>query len=273
MRHINLNNEIKFDHFGEIIHLSQYAVRLIGVIEAVSSTQEPVRLEALARMTGMSRATAYRLLDSLCAAGVLLREPKGAGFSPGPRLCAASLNLLSHGQLRNARHAMLQALVSRLRETCNFTTYHQGAVLYVDRVEADWPVRLTLQPGSTTPIHSTSSGKLYLALMRAKERRRFLHDMEIPRHTAKTITDPAALELEMREIRRTRVAFDDQGYLDGLVSVAVPVYGVARSVLGAVSVHGPLSRLSLARATAIVPELRRAAAELSDAYRKLVELS
>ncbi len=251
--------------------MTQLAVRLIRVIEAVASTEEPVRLEQLSRAAGVSRATAYRLLDALCESGVLLREPRGAGFSPGPRLCAASLNLLSHGSLRSARHAMLQTLVARIRETCNFTTYHQGAVLYVDRVEADWPVRLTLQPGSTTPIHATSSGKLYLALMRAKERRRFLYDLEIPRHTGKTITDPVALEAELREIRRKRVAYDNQGYLDGLVSVAVPVYGAARHVLGAVSVHGPISRLPMDRAVAIVPELRRAAAELSAAYRRIAD--
>ena len=38
-------------------------------------------------------------------------------------------------------------------------------MLYLDRVEAQWPLRLTLDVGSHVPLHCTASGKLFLALM------------------------------------------------------------------------------------------------------------
>ena len=36
-------------------------------------------------------------------------------------------------------------------------------MLYIDRVEAQWPLRLSLDVGSHVPLHCTASGKLLLA--------------------------------------------------------------------------------------------------------------
>jgi IclR family acetate operon transcriptional repressor len=249
--------------------VSAAGLRALDVIDAVTASVLPVSLAQIMASTKMSKATAYRLVEDLCQAGFLLREPKGTGFSAGPRLNAMSLNLMSNGAFRSARRAILQTLVSQIGETCNFTTFHDGAVLYVDRVEASWPLRLHLQPGSVTPLFCTSSGKLYLSLMPTAQRKRLLMASPIPRFTPKTITDPRLLELELARIRKLGVSTDDEGYLEGLISVALPVYGLNRSILGTVAVHAPVARLSLERGLAYVPQIRRAASELASAYRRV----
>jgi DNA-binding IclR family transcriptional regulator len=48
---------------------------------------------------------------------------------------------------------VLAALVARIGETCNFTTFDRAQVLDLDRVEAAWPLRLTLDVGSHVPLH------------------------------------------------------------------------------------------------------------------------
>ena len=244
--------------------------RVFLAIEAVAQASEPLSLEQIASAACLSRATVYRLVAALCNSGILLREPKGAGFSPGPRLGAIALTLVSTRSLHSLRQNILQSLAARIGETCNFTTLHDNHVLYVERVESGWPVPMRLKAGSTTPLLCTSSGKLYLSQMPAKERHRLLHSAPIPRFTDKTITDPAVLEAELREIRTRRIAIDDGGYLDGLVSSAVPVFGRNRTIIGTVSVHGPRERLSPARALVVVPELRRAAVQLAETYRQIV---
>ena len=249
--------------------MSHAGFRAIDVIEAVAGSALPLSVETITGSAKISRATAYRLINELCDAGVLLREPKGAGFSPGPRLNAMSLSLMSNGSFRSARHAILKTLVAQIGETCNFTTFHNGSVLYVDRVESEWPLRLMLQPGSVTPLFCTSSGKLYLSQMPAAQRKRLLNGAPIPRFTHKTVTDPQKLEQELQRIRRLRVSTDDEGYLAGLISVAVPVYGMHKNIMGTVSVHAPAARLSLDRAMSHLAQIRRAAADLGAAYRRI----
>ncbi len=249
--------------------MSIAALRTFELIRAVVASAKPLSIDAIVATTKLPRATAYRLVSALCTQNVLLREPKGSGFSPGPRLNELSLLLMSGGSFQAARHAILQALVAQVGETCNFTTFHDGQVLYVDRVESEWPLRLTLHPGSVTPLFCTSSGKLYLSFMPPAQRKRLLHAAPIPRFTDKTITDPATLEKELARIRRTRVSTDEGAFLAGLISLAVPVYGLNKSVIGTVAVHALEARLSLERALKFLPYFRRAAADLSIAYRRL----
>lgn len=244
------------------------SLRSFQIAEAIASMPEPASLGAIAAMTGIPRPTVHRFIDALVGSGVLLREPHGKAYSVGRRLSAMAVDVMGHSSLRNDRRSILTTLVDQIGETCNFTTLDVNDVVYVDRVEAAWPLRVHLQPGSRVPIHCTSSGKLFLAHMPAHKRRRLVYDTPLKRFTAKTITEPARLDAELKRIRKTKISTDDEGYFAGLISVAVPVIGRNRRMIGAVAVHAPAARLSLKSALAQISLLKRAASDLGGLYRQ-----
>jgi len=244
------------------------SLRSIAIAEVVALASEPVSLNRIAITTGIPKPTVHRFINTLVESRLLLREAHRKAYSAGERLSAMAIGIMSHSSLRNERRSILRSLVDQIGETCNFTTVDVNDVVYVDRVEAAWPLRLHLQPGSHVPIHCTSSGKLFLAHMPARQRRRLLYGAAIKRYTPKTITDPARLEAELVRIRKTKISTDDEGYLAGLISVAVPVLGRNRRMIGAVAVHAPTARMSLKRALAHVSLLRRAASDLGRIYRQ-----
>lgn len=244
------------------------SARSLGVVETVALAPGPASLDQIAAATGIPKPSLHRLIHGLVASGYLLREPRGKTYSAGERLAAMAVGIMSHSALRNARRAILNGLVEQIGETCNFTTLDGHQIVYVDRVEAAWPLRVHLQPGSHVPIHCTSSGKLFLAHMVPRQRERLLHGAPLKRFTSKTITDAARLELELKRIRKSKVATDDEGYLAGLISVAVPVLGLNRRMIGTVAVHAPTARMSLKQALEHVGLLKAAASELGRIYRQ-----
>ncbi len=243
------------------------SLRSIAIAEVVVRASEPVSLDGIATATGIPKPTLRRLISTLVESGVLLREVHAKTYSVGDRLSAMAVSIMSHSSLRNERRSILKGLVDQIGETCNFTTLDVTEIIYVDRVEAAWPLRVHLQPGSHVPIHCTSSGKLFLAHMPARQRRRVLYGAPIKRYTGKTITDPARLEAELARIRKTKISTDDEGYLAGLISVAVPVLGRNRRIIATVAVHAPTARMSLKRALGHVGLLKRAASDLGRIYR------
>jgi IclR family transcriptional regulator, acetate operon repressor len=244
------------------------SLRSIEIAEVVALASEPVSLDGIASATRIPKPTLHRFINKLVESGVLLREAHGKFYSAGERLSAMAMGVMSHSSLRNERRSILRALVDRIGETCNFTTLDVHEIVYVDRVEAAWPLRVHLQPGSHVPIHCTSSGKLFLAHMPARQRRRLLYGAALKRFTDKTITDPARLATELTRIRKTKISTDDEGYLAGLISVAVPVLGRDRRMIGTVAVHAPTARMSLKRALQDVGLLKRAASDLGMIYRQ-----
>jgi DNA-binding IclR family transcriptional regulator len=250
------------------LHQYSPSLRSLQVAELVALAPAPVTLNAIASTTGIPKPSLHRVINALVQYGVLLREPHGKAYSVGMRLTAMAAGVMSHSSLRDERRAILIGLVDQIGETCNFTTLDGNDIVYVDRVEAAWPLRVHLQPGSHVPIHCTSSGKLFLAHMPARKRRQLVCGRPLKRFTSKTITDPDRLEAELRRIRKTKISTDDEGYFAGLISVAVPVLGRDRRMIGTVAVHAPTARLSLKEALGHVALLKRAASDLGRIYKQ-----
>jgi DNA-binding IclR family transcriptional regulator len=241
-------------------------LRSFLIAEAVAGKAQPLKLEAICDATAIPKGSAHRLVNGLVQTGFLVRDAGSKTYSVGPRLSALGLSAQLHSSMRGERHAVLKTLVDQVGETCNMTTLDGAEIVYIDRVESAWPLRLHLQAGSRVPIHCTSSGKLFLSQMRASHRKRVLNRAPLKRYTSKTITDVARLESELARIRRSRVATDDEGFLAGLISVAVPVVDRRGEMIAAVAVHAPSARLSLREGLEHVGLLRWAADELARLY-------
>ena len=168
--------------------------------------------------------------------------------------------------VRAPRRAILKRLAEELGETVNLTMLDGSEVVYLERVETEWPLRMTLQPGSHVPLHCTASGKLLLALLPAAQRRRIVRELALVRYTDNTIVERRALDAELVAIRRHAFATDNEEYLAGLVCVAVPVAAPDGRNVACVAVHAPVARLTLERALTHVPALKRAAAALGATF-------
>lgn len=237
--------------------------RAIAVMEHVAQAERPVSLAELGEALELPKATIHRIALSLESLSILLRDPGSKRYGIGHRYAALAAGTLGNSSLRGVRHAIMQRLVDEIGETCNFTMLDGASVLYIDRVEAHWPLRMHLQPGSRVPLHCTASGKLFLANLRSTVRQRLLSSLRLERHTANTITDPGALTRALERVRADKVGTDNEEFLDGLVAVAVPVSGARKRVCAALAVHGPTARLSFDQALGHVPKLHAAAAELA----------
>jgi IclR family acetate operon transcriptional repressor len=241
-------------------------LRAFALLERLAAAQAPLSLNEATAGAGLPKPTVYRMLAMLEAAGLVARDPGARRVSAGPRLTRFALDVMRHGAASGARRAILQQLAASIGETCNLTLLDGFEVVYLDRVESAWPLRVALQPGSRVPLHCTASGKLLLALLPAARRRRIVAALALTRYTDNTIVDARRLDAELTRVRRERLAVDNEEYLAGLVCVAVPVTSARGRVAACVAVQAPAARMPLPAALAHVPALRRAAAALAEAF-------
>lgn len=241
-------------------------LRAVSVLEALVAAERPAALAELTGLVRLPKPTLYRMLGMLESAGLVMREPGARRYAPGPRLAALGRNVMLNGAQRAARRAILARLVEEIGETCNFTMLEGAEVIYVDRVEAAWPLRMNLTSGSRVPLHCTASGKLLLALLPKPTRERLTAQLALPRYTDTTITDRKALGAELARIRANRYATDNEEYHAGLVCVAVPVMDGRKRACAALAVQAPVSRMPLERALGYLPTLRRAAEAMGSTF-------
>jgi DNA-binding IclR family transcriptional regulator len=191
------------------------------------------------------------------------RDPGARRYAPGPRLASLARNVMLNATLRSERHAILAQLVEEIGETCNFTMLDGDRVVYLDRVEAAWPLRMNLSSGSRVPLHCSASGKLLLAFLPKASRERIIGHISLTPYTATTLTDRRRLTAELARIRTNRYATDNEEFHAGLACVAVPVMDGRKRACAALAVHAPVSRMPLTRALEYLPQLRRAAVAMA----------
>lgn len=241
---------------------STAAGRSLAVLAAVAGEGRAISLADIAVRVGLPKASAHRICEQLVLQGYLMRDVGERSFAVGPQLRRLALDTLNHGSARGLRHAVLAELVRAVGETCNFTTLDGTAVLYLDRVEAQWPLRLTLDVGSHVPLHCTASGKLLLASLPKPQRDAVIDHLDLARMTASTITSADELRAECDRIAQDGHSCDREEFMSGLIAVAVPVRDAHGTVRAGIAVHAPTARMGLADALSQLPAMRRAAARM-----------
>src|SRR4030095_13809189 len=113
----------------------------------------------------------------------------------------------------------LSELAAKTGETASFYVRHGDERLCLFRVESANPIRMHVQPGDTRPMDKSAIAQVLRKYTSAVP----LPDDELPLFTS-GITDPHAAAL------------------------AMPVFGIGNTLIGALSISGPVSRLTPARA-------------------------
>jgi len=239
------------------------SIRSLHVLEAVVAADRPMSIAEVMAATGLPKATVHRLCGLLEEEGFLAPDVGGKGLSVGHRMRELALGVMAMGGVDAYRHRILTELSQEIGETCNLTVPVGSEILYVDRVETEWPLRTQLPVGSRVPLHCTASGKLYLSSMPAAKRRNLISRLPLEGFTPNTIVDADALGRELENIRRTKVGTDNEEFVSGMVAAAVPITDPRGRLAAILAFHAPVIRMNMEQALVHVPVLERAAALLS----------
>ena len=251
---------------GEAVPAGSAILRAMKVLEAIAACHAPPQLAEICKAVDLPKPTVFRILSTLEHAGLVAREPGSKRYHCGPRMNQLASEVLLTSPARSARRAILEELVEQVGETCNLTIANGNTVLCLDRVETSWPLKITITAGTTVPIHSSASGKLFMAHMPRRSRERLVRQLPLVGNTAQTITDPARLFEEFDRIRELGYSTECEEYLPGIIAMAVPVNDADGRIVAAVSVHAPISRLPLDEAVELLPELQSAAETMSQTF-------
>ena len=242
--------------------------KAFSVLEVVSLNPEATRMAEIIRGTGMTKPTAHRVVNMLLDMGFLERDGLDTGFIEGAGLVDLAHRTLAAAAPRSLRHSILQGISEQVGETVNYGVLSGSEVLYLDRVEAKWPLGLRFDAGSRVPAHCTAVGKLLLSRMPDSDLRALVESMPMSAYTANTITAVEPLLSTLANMRRDGIGTDDQEFMHGVVCVSVPVVDDNGRCFGGIAVSAPEARMTLNQMLTYVPQMRKAAANLAATYRR-----
>jgi IclR family acetate operon transcriptional repressor len=241
----------------------QSLTRGLTILEKLSEIEGGATLTDIAQRVGLAASTAHRLLNTLEKMHYVHQDGELGVWTIGLKAFTVGSAFVSHRDFAIQSHSYLRRLMDQSGETANLSILDGYDVVFIAQVQCREIMRMLVKLGSRHPIHASGSGKAILAALPDDMVQDILAKHGLPRHTEHTIVTPDGLWSAIKLIRRHGYAYDDEEHALGLRCVAAAVYDEYSEPLGAISLAGPLSRLTDERIRALGPLVARTAAEIT----------
>ncbi|MFN2327789.1 MAG: IclR family transcriptional regulator C-terminal domain-containing protein [Chromatocurvus sp.] len=216
--------------------------RGLEVISAFSRTKPKMTLSDMARATGMTRATVRRLLLTLVREGYA--QTDGKYFSLQPKVLKLGFAVISSMGIWEVAQPIMNSLSEKLEESCFAAVLDGYDVTYVARANSDRLVNIGISVGSRAPVHAVSTGRVLMAALSDDKLQRYLDEGDFEKVTPLTTVSKVKLRAEIDEVRARGWSIVDQELEVGLRSISVPIRGSDGTVIAALNVCCPSSRIS-----------------------------
>jgi IclR family transcriptional regulator, pca regulon regulatory protein len=234
--------------------------RSLSVLELLAEADEPLELPEIIERTGIARASAQRLMNSLTEDGYVVRRGDPPAFSVSFRLCALASAILSSIDVRTVALPNLIQLATSVQSPVTLAFLEDTDVCYTDRVEVVGDRVIPALISDRIPAVGTGSGRVLIAWRPETEWGKFVEGVEA--RTGHTTTSADQLRAELRLTRERGYSPVDREYYPDASGVAAPVFDREGQVIAAISVPvwGALSEDAVQR---LIPPLLAAARRTS----------
>jgi len=215
--------------------------RVFDLLEIIAE-EDGVTAKKLRAELGHPKSTVHDYLQSLNALGIVTHNDSEYHVST---------RFLEWGARRRKDMELFQVAQPELDDLAEETGEHAslmieenglGVLLYTARGETT--VQVNTYDGARSKLHTTAPGKAILAHFDERRRRAITERYGLTARTENTITDTEELRAACASVRENGYAVDRQELFDGMRAVGVPILNQENSLLGAISVYGPVSRLN-----------------------------
>jgi IclR family acetate operon transcriptional repressor len=217
--------------------------RAIDVLFCLAAERAPLGPSEISRRTGIDRATAYRLLQTLSVRKLVIQSHEAGRYILGPGLL-----VLSEGVPDNQVQDLASPHLERLRdisgETAVLSVLSQNRCTHIVVEPSHHPVRWNAELGASVPLYAGAAGKAILAFLDDSDFERAFVEPHLPAYAHTTDTARRQARQEVSRIRDTGYAVAVQELSADATGIAAPVFDRDRVPIASIGICGPTSRFN-----------------------------
>lgn len=245
-------------------YIIQSVSHALDVLEQFSGEHDELGVTELSKRLKLHKNNVFRLLATLESRGYIEQNKATENYRLSIRCLQLGQTYKTQMGLLRQAHQTIEELAHSAKETAFVAVLRKAAVVPLDAVEAERPVRTTPDIGASLPLHSTAAGKVHLASISDADLREALIE-GLAQYTDRTIVDRQVLSQQLQQVAAQGYAVDLGEHIEEVNSIAVPIRDYTRNVVGSLALSGPVYRMGSERIEKeMVPLMLKAGQELSN---------
>ncbi len=233
--------------------------KAMSILQAFPGGDVALSPVQLARYTNMPLPTVYRLAQSLCEHGLLMKE--GQSFRLGMMLLRLGAMVAEGIDLRIQALPHLRWLNAQTDENAELQICYKEARVAIEVVRSPHNLRTFVDIGSPQPLHLGAGGKILLAWLPDKEQSALIAK-SIARFK-RPVRDVQALKNSLAKIRAVGWVSSEGERIANVSAIAAPIFDVNSRVIGAIVLAAPTVRLGAKERAKYIPLICDAARRAS----------
>ncbi|AOY74971.1 IclR family transcriptional regulator [Clostridium formicaceticum] len=222
-----------------------------GILQSVGRAVEVLKCFAehgelgvteVSKLMDLHKSTTYGLIATLEAYKLLERSAVNEKYKLGIELFRLGTKVKI--DLKEIASPYLEQLANHYKETVHLVIRDDCHVLYLDKIESPHSMRICSRVGERLPLFCTGVGKAILANLDEHEIKSVLDRTKLTKCTEHTIVKKNQLIEHLKKVQEQGYAEDSEELELGLHCIAAPIFDCNSKPLAAISVAGPVFRMT-----------------------------
>ncbi|PIC58384.1 IclR family transcriptional regulator [Sporosarcina sp. P12(2017)] len=237
--------------------VSSTVVKAISVINYLNEVSGPQGVSDISKGLGLSTTIVHRLLTTLKLEGMVFQDPRSKLYTLGTIFLDYANKILTEMPIAPVVEPWLMSLRNNTGETVGFYMPTGQMRICVLEYESQQEIRRSVGIGKRLPLHLGASGRAILAFQSPDQQDRVLGTLSVQERNE--------LEHILQEVQNQGYATNEEEISSNVAALSVPVFDKQQSVIGALSVSGPLFRWNRKTMELHVASVIAASKEITDA--------
>jgi len=228
--------------------------RALSILRAFETSGNELNLTKACSITGLHKATVFRLLTLMSQRGLLIKDEASGLYRLGYEIVAAGEAAKALDGITAVAMPIMQRLNLSTRETVYLSRREGDFRVDVDKVDGLNDLRRVISLGIYNPFHEGAASKVLASSIPEDEL------LEILQRTAPKKFDISSFQRELEVVRRK--GFVEGKHIQRGAAVSVPLVDADLNVLAALTVTTPLEVFDNLRGR-LISETRSASQEIN----------
>ena len=228
----------------------------LKLLDLFTAERPRLTLRDVAEISGLSKPTALRLLNTLEANGYLTRD-RSKAYCLGLKFLELGNCVAERLDIRAVALPHMEELLIYSDQAVNLVIRDGLEAVYIEKRETSHPVRMYTRIGRRAPLYAGACPRALIAFLPEKELADIAAKLEFKPYTA---TSPTSVEELQERITRERAwgyCFSKGELFEGTGALAMPVRDYSRRVVASISISGPVGNFIEERREYLLSALTR----------------
>jgi IclR family KDG regulon transcriptional repressor len=213
------------------------------ILSLFNTSHPKLDADQISQLINIPKSSVYRYLNTLIKESILEYDSTMKRYSLGLKIYQLGATAYRDLDLRKIAVPFMEELAEKTKETVYLSAFNRETAICIERIESNFPIRLSVNRGDSFPLHASATARVLMAYLPEEEQDEII-EKGLKKFTEHTITDPVKLKKNLKAIRRHGFAYSDQELDFGARAVSAPIFNFLGRVVAGLSIAGPMHRFT-----------------------------